>query len=453
MPEQDLGASLCPYCLSLVPARCEQDGAEVYQVKTCPEHGTFRDLIWRGPPDFASWRRPKLPAQLAYYGSQVEQGCPFDCGLCPEHRQRTCTAILEVAKGCDLHCPVCYADAPAQGGPEPDLSLIEKWYGAVLQAAAGCNIQLSGGEPTIREDLPEIVAMGRDVGFAFIQVNTNGLRLGRDPECVNALAEAGLSSIFLQFDAVSDEVYRRLRGGPMLEQKARAIEACGQHGIGVVLVPTIVPGINQDQVGPILDLAMAHTPTVRAVHFQPVSRFGRYPAGLSHNGRFTLPDLMRAIEEQTGGLFPVASFRPPGCENALCSFQGNFLIHQGGKVQALNQGHDSCCCPPPEPAEQGALRTIARVSSNWAAPNHVDKVGDPEPRPDQTCQPIPLDEFITLARQRTLSVSAMAFQDVWNLDLDRVRDCCIHVVAQDGRLVPFCLYNLTSAAGKALYRP
>jgi uncharacterized radical SAM superfamily Fe-S cluster-containing enzyme len=452
-PEQEQGQSLCPHCLRLIPAWREQEGPEVYQVKECPEHGKFRTLIWRGPPDIASWRRPKLPAKLAYYGSQVEQGCPFDCGLCPEHRQRTCTAILEVARGCDLHCPVCYADAPAKGGLEPDLALIENWYRAALRAAAGCNIQLSGGEPTIRNDLPEIVALGRKLGFSFIQVNTNGLRLGREESYLEALAEAGLSSIFLQFDAVSDSVYQRLRGRPMLEEKLHAVEACGRHGIGVVLVPTMVPGINLDQVGPILELAMAHSPAVRAVHFQPMSRFGRYPAGLSDKGRFTLPDLMRAIEKQTNGLFPVASFRPPGCENALCSFQGNFLIHRDGKVQPLSQGHDPCCCPPPEPAQEGALRTIARVSRNWAGPSQTMDSADTASRMPDPGQPIPLDEFIVLARQRTLSVSAMAFQDVWNLDMERVRDCCIHVVAPDGRLVPFCLYNLTSANGKSLYRP
>lgn len=453
MPEQKRDNSLCPECLTLVPAWREQEGAEVYQVKACPEHGTFRTLIWRGPPDFAAWRRPKLPAELAYYGSQLERGCPFDCGLCPEHRQRTCTAILEVTKGCDMHCSVCYADAPTPGDAEPDLALIEKWYRAVLQAAAGSNIQLSGGEPTIRDDLPEIVTMGRELGFSFVQVNTNGLRLGRDLEYVKALAESGLSSIFLQFDAVSDEVYRRLRGRAMMEPKMRAIEACGRYGIGVVLVPTIVPDVNQDQVGAILELAMAHTPVVRAVHFQPMACFGRYPAGLSEKSRFTLPDLMRAIEEQSGGLFPAASFRPPGCENALCSFQGNFLILRDGKVQPLSQDHDPCCCPPPESAEQGALRSIARVSRNWTAPSQPDKADDAEPRHARAGQPIPLDEFIMLARQRALSISAMAFQDVWNLDLERVRDCCIHVVAPNGRLVPFCLYNLTSVRGKSLYRP
>jgi len=168
-----------------------------------------------------------------------------------------------------------------------------------------------------------------------------------------------------------------------------------------------------------------------------------------------LPDIIRAIEEQTGGAFPAASFRPPGCENALCSFQGNFLLHQDGRVQALGQAHDPCCCPPPEPAEQGALRTIARVSRTWAAP--APALAPEKAVTDRGAgaagQPVSLDEFIVLARQRTLSVSAMAFQDVWNLELNRVRDCCIHVVAHDGRLIPFCLYNLTSASGKRLYRP
>jgi uncharacterized radical SAM superfamily Fe-S cluster-containing enzyme len=451
--EDERGQSLCPECLNMIPAWREQEGQEVYQVKTCPEHGVFRTLIWRGPPDFNSWRRPKVPAELAYHSTEVEQGCPFDCGLCPEHRQRTCTAILEVTQGCDLHCPVCYADTPAKARTEPDLAQIEKWYKSVLRAGTGCNIQLSGGEPTIRDDLPDIVTMGRRLGFDFIQVNTNGLRLSRDEAYLEALAKAGLASVFLQFDAMSDRAYENLRGRPMLQEKLRALEACGRHGIGVVLVPTIAPGVNQEQIGPILELATRQSPVVRAVHFQPMSRFGRYPASLAENGRFTLPDLMRAIEEQTDGLFPVASFRPPGCENARCSFQGNFLLHKDGRVQPLSQAHNPCCCPPPEPAEQGALRTIARVSRNWAAPGPLQDSSADANTASQPGQPIPLDDFVTLARQRTLSVSAMAFQDVWNLDIGRVRDCCIHEVAPDGRLIPFCLYNLTSSRGRSLYRP
>ena len=425
------------------------------QVKQCPQHGSFRTVIWRGPPDLATWRRPKIPAVLDYYAAEVERGCPFDCGLCPEHRQRTCTAILEVTQRCNLGCPVCYADSGGQK-PDPSLEQVEAWYRSVLTSSAGCNIQLSGGEPTLRDDLPELVALGREMGFAFVQVNTNGLRLGREPEYLEALARAGLASIFLQFDAVDDRAYEKLRGRALLAEKLRAIEACARQGIGVVLVPTILPGVNLDQVGPILELAMKHSPTVRGVHFQPMSRFGRYPTGLGDEDRLTLPELIQAIDRQSEGRFPAAGFRPPGCENSLCSFQGNFLLHPDGRVQALSQAHDPTCCPAPEPAEQGALRTIARVSRNWAAP-------DPAAPPAQTSgcgcgasdspAPISLDEFIAMARRRTLSVSAMAFQDVWNLDIDRVRDCCIHVVSPLGKLIPFCLYNLTSREGKRLYRP
>ncbi|MBU1156794.1 MAG: radical SAM protein [Proteobacteria bacterium] len=450
--EHGPGQSLCPVCLSLIPARYEQEGDEVFQVKQCPEHGSFRTVIWRGPPDMATWQRPKIPAKLDYYASEMERGCPFDCGLCPEHRQRTCTAILEVTQRCDLGCPVCYADSGDQG-PDPSHTQIEAWYRAVLRGGAGCNIQLSGGEPTLRDDLPELIALGRELGFGFVQVNTNGLRLGREPQYLEALVQAGLASIFLQFDAVDDRAYERLRGRALLEDKLRALEACARLGVGVVLVPTILPGVNLDQVGPILKLALEHSPTVRGVHFQPMSRFGRYPDGLGDEDRLTLPELIQAIDRQTEGRFPATSFRPPGCENSLCSFQGNFLLHPNGRVQALSQAHDPACCPKPEPAEQGALRTIARVSRNWAAPEPAappQACGCGAPQPEG---PLSLEQFIEMARQRTLSVSAMAFQDAWNLDIDRVRDCCIHVVSPQGKLVPFCLYNLTSSSGERLYRP
>jgi uncharacterized radical SAM superfamily Fe-S cluster-containing enzyme len=450
--ERDGGQSLCPQCLKLIPAWQEREGGDVYHVKGCPEHGLFRSLIWRGAPEFDQWRRPKIPARLDRTQHKVDRGCPFDCGLCPEHRQRTCTAILEVTQACDLGCPVCYAGSTAKSQPEPGLEQIAGWYRSVAQYASGCNIQLSGGEPTMRDDLPDIVAMGGEHGFEFIQVNTNGLRMGRDEPYVASLARAGLASIFLQFDGVDDRAYRHLRGRPLLAEKLAAVENCRRHGIGVVLVPTIARGVNLGQVGGILDLARELSPTVRAVHFQPMSRFGRFPSELAEEDRVTLPDLMRAIEEQTNGLFPVKSFRPPGCENSLCSFQGNFLLKPDGSVQALSLAHDGCCSPKPEPAEMGALRTISRVSRQWVAPRVDTAQGTGADRGERD-GPIALDDFIVLARQNTLAVSAMAFQDAWNLDLDRVRDCCIHVVSPQGDLVPFCLYNLTGADGRRLYRP
>ncbi|MEZ4527066.1 MAG: hypothetical protein R2941_14205 [Desulfobacterales bacterium] len=146
--------SLCPECLKRIPAYYAKDADAVFLIKTCEEHGQFQTIVWRGKPDFETWARPKIPtrAQVCYAG--VDRGCPFDCGLCPEHRQHTCTALLEITHRCNLNCPVCFASAGHTAPPDPDLEVISGWYERVMNASGVCNIQLSGGEPTLRDDLP-----------------------------------------------------------------------------------------------------------------------------------------------------------------------------------------------------------------------------------------------------------------------------------------------------------
>ena len=387
---------------------------------------------------------------------QVERGCPFDCGLCPDHRQRSCTIILEVTRRCNLNCPVCYADSGVNPGPDPSRAVIEGWYESAARAGDQSNIQLSGGEPTVRDDLADIVALGREYGFGFIQINTNGLRLAADDPYVRDLKKAGLDSIFLQFDGTGDHIYQKIRGRSLLDVKLAAIEACGRHDIGVGLVPTLIPGINTDDIGNLMETAVDLSPVVRAIHFQPVSYFGRIMEQPVDEKRFTLPQLMRAIEEQTGGVFQASHFQPPGCENALCSFHANYLVEGMDKVRLLGSPSGSCCSSEPEKAEVGALRTINRLARQWAAPERENR-----PEQDRTApkpcrggqQPTTLDDFLRQARVNTLSVSAMVFQDVWNVDIERLRDCCIHIMTENGELAPFCAFNLTAADGRPLYRP
>jgi uncharacterized radical SAM superfamily Fe-S cluster-containing enzyme len=308
----------------------------------------------------------------------------------------------------------------------------------------------------MRDDLPRIVAMGREAGFGFIQVNTNGLRLAEDPGFARDLQAAGLASVFLQFDGPGDAIYRRLRGRDLWAAKRAAVAACVENQIGVVLVPTLVPGVNDGHIGNILDFAVAHSPGVRSVHFQPVSYFGRLPQAPTDSGRITLPQLMRAIEEQSDGKFKAAHFSPPGCENALCSFSANFLVMPEQSVRPMSASWSGSCCPEPVAAEIGAAQTIGCVARQWSAPpacgcnTPENSLQEETPEADGA---LSLEAFLERAKTHMLAVSAMAFQDVWNLDLERVRDCCIHVMAPDTRLVPFCLYNLTSSSGQRLYRP
>ena len=456
MIEHDRTTSLCPVCLKRLPARRREEGEKVYLIKDCPDHGRYKALIWEGSPAFGTWKRPKIPTTppIAYH--PVDRGCPFDCGLCPDHRQRSCTILLEVTSRCNLSCSFCYADSGGQAAPDPDLETIKKWYGSAAEAGGNCHIQLSGGEPTLRNDLPEIVGLGREYGFSFIQINSNGLRLADDDHFVGELKAAGLDSVFLQFDGLDPKTYLRMRGRNLLEEKLAAVEACGRHGLGVVLVPTLVPGVNTGEIGALVKKAMELAPVVRAIHFQPVSYFGRFPKAPDDPARITLPALMRAIEEQTEGLLKADDFKPPGCENALCSFHANYLILEGGKVRLLGGG-TTCCSTGPEPAEEGALRTISRVARQWSAPKGEDSSALPM-APKEAGRAgsenlFSLDDFLIQARRNTFSVSAMAFQDVWNLDLERLRDCCIHVMTPQGELAPFCAYNLTAADGRGLYRP
>lgn len=438
--------SLCPVCLRLIPASRVPRGDDVFLEKTCPDHGAYSVAIWRGEPSYTGWARPKVPWRPVAPATEVKAGCPFDCGLCPDHRQQTCTALIEVTLRCDLGCAYCFADAPGSVSQDPEIGLIRTWYERLLTAGHSINVQLSGGEPTIRDDLAEIVALGRSLGFGFIQLNTNGHRLAMEPAYVESLRSAGLGSVFLQFDGTDDQVYQRLRGRRLFDVKLRAIENCRQQDLGVVLVPTLVPEVNTDSIGSIIQFALDNVDVVRGVHFQPVSYFGRFPRPPSTADRITIPEAIRAIERQTSGRLRAEHFKPPGCENAYCSFHGNFVLMRSGDVVALTKHTGSDCCCGPAKAEEGAARTREHVAKRWASPERSV--------PSAVGSGLSLgfwDELIEAAATRMLSISGMAFQDAWTIDLERLRDCCIHVVTRDGRLVPFCAYNLTSRDGRPLY--
>lgn len=441
--------SLCPECLKRVDAEIVSTGETVFLEKSCADHGSWQTPVWRGAPAYEEWQRPKLPARPEVCYAPVQDGCPFDCGLCAEHRQYPCSVLLEVTQRCTLGCPVCFAGIGESGGQEsdPDLATIGTWYDRVMAAAGPCNIQLSGGEPTQRDDLPEIIALGRSKGFSFIQLNSNGLRLAEESDYARSLAAAGLTTVFLQFDGVDDGVYATLRGRPLLETKKMALQRCGEAGLGVVLVPTLVPGVNTGEIGAVIRFALAHLPVVRGVHFQPISYFGRYRLHNPGLERFTLPEVMRAIEEQTDGLMQVSDFAPPGGENARCSFHGSFFLLPDGRLRRTTSVTSNCCAT--QDGHAGLLRTIDSVARQWSAPPVQADAPEAETGSDGVMD---LDAFLHRATNYSLSVSCMVFQDVWNLDMERLRDCCISIMSPAGQLVPFCAYNLTSARGASLYR-
>jgi len=412
--------SVCPVCLRSVAAELWDDDGRVYLRKSCPGHGEFSVIVWHGMADFAAWRggEPEMAAEEG-------RSCPNDCGICAGHAQGSCCVLLEVTRRCNLACSFCFADG---GAPEPTMEELKAAVDSILERGEVL-IQLSGGEPSLRDDLPELIRHIKSRGVRYVQLNSNGLRLAEDEEYVKSLAEAGLSFVFMQFDGVTEDIYEELRGKPLLEIKRRAIELCGRHGLGVTLVPTIVKGVNDHQIGDIIRFGAGLSPVVRGVHFQPVSYFGRYPGQPEDDGRYTLDELIHALGEQAG--IEEKNIMPSRCDHPGCGLHASFVVDGRGALvplshrRGINSGKTDAC------------RNREYIGSRWS------RCSAEEPG-DGNLDIMDMDQFVKRVKSHGFTVTAMAFQDAMNLDIERLRRCSLHVWSE-GRLKPFCAAYLTAA--------
>jgi len=451
--------SLCPICLRRIPAEIiSGNNDNVYMEKSCPTHGSFKVILWKGVKSWIQWDRLNNwePEHLEGEESitDVNEGCPFDCGLCPQHLRKACIVVVEVTNRCNLNCPVCFASANEKYSLDIDLDTIENMFKTILRYESHTTVptvQISGGEPTIRDDLPEIVALGKELGIDHIMVDTNGIKIANDKKYLQRLKESGVDVVYLQFDGVTDDVYRKLRGTDLLHLKVKAIKNCAKVGIGVVLVPTIVRGVNLHQAGNIIQFAKEWVPTVRGIHFQPISYFGRYPYQPDDDTRVTTPDVLNAIEKQTNGEIRSDNFVPVrlglGCE-AHCSFTNVSILTENDKLLPLTYF----------PSDEVIRKITGRKVEG---PKHARKIikeywkSIDEPSSNICTCKFYTGKFSEIAeclQHYYLSISGMPFQDVWNIDTARLRKCCVHIVTPDNRLIPFCAYNVTSIHGKSLYR-
>ena len=362
--------------------------------------------------------------------------------------------VMEVTSQCNLRCPICFADAGCRPGLEPDMNAVKGMFQTVFDTVGQCTIQLSGGEPTMRDDLPEIVAMGRTMGFDHILLNTNGIRLAQDAQYLRQLKDSGLSAIYLQFDGVTDDVYRYTRGTHLLDMKVRAMENCAQEKIGVVLVPVVVPRINVQQIGDIFRFAKSRIPVVKGVHFQPISYLGRYPRMPSDEDRITIPDVLNALCNQTDGELKKEHFIPRSVKGSHCSFSALFFLTEDDRFISLSNLSDPLVSQ--QSRQLGAEESSRRfMSTHWRF--HEEQF---DPQSGSCCgsinnDPKPPVEHRSVFSKRILThgmtISCMPFQDVWNIDLERLMGCCGHVVTLNRQIIPFCALYLTSANGERLY--
>lgn len=414
--------SVCPVCLKRIPAVHISKGSEIFLRKSCNDHGSFETIIWRGLSDFKKWNTVPFDADDA------EPNCPEDCGLCSDHLQKTCCVIYNVTSRCNLSCDFCVADTYSRN-TEPTLTEITLSFQNFIEKGKTL-VQLSGGEPTMRDDLPEIVRAAREAGAKYIQLNTNGIRLANDERYVQNLADAGLSFVFMQFDGTEDEINIKIRNRPLILTRKKAIENCASFNLGVTLVPTLVRSINTGNIGDILDFAIDHAPVVRGVHFQPATFSGAIPAIPANHDRFTLDELVHELQLQSKGMIGEEHLLPSCCDHPLCGFHGDFIVHEKKLVPLLKRKETSSCCCDPSAAEKNR----EFVGRRWLRPeNSTTTEGDL----------MDMDYFLQKVKTHGFTITAMAFQDAGNLDISRLRRCSLHVF-DTGKMIPFCSYFLTS---------
>jgi uncharacterized radical SAM superfamily Fe-S cluster-containing enzyme len=287
----DQTTSLCETCLALVPTKIAIKDNEVWYEKRCKTHGVQSTLI---SSDAAYWRLCKdyikpgdRPLNLQ---SHTEFGCPYDCGLCPDHEQHSCLALIEINEHCNLTCPVCFADSSPARGKHLPLSTIERMVDALVASEGEPDIvQISGGEPTLHPQFFEVLDLVRSRPIRHVMINTNGLRLAREPDFVARLAEQkrGLE-VYLQFDSLSRDALMALRGADLRRVRQEALENLERHGLSTSLVVTVKRGVNDDEIGEIVRHALEWR-CVRGITFQPVQDAGRNE-GFAKTQRITLSD-------------------------------------------------------------------------------------------------------------------------------------------------------------------
>ena len=429
--------SICPVCRNVIDAQVllREDGA--FMRKRCPEHGWFEGLIYgdaRAYVEQAKFNKPgQAPARIS---TESINGCPLDCGLCPEHRQHTCLALIEVNTACNLDCPVCFANAGA--GFNLTVPEVEAMLDRFVELEGHPEVvQFSGGEPTIHPDLLEMIAAAQQRDITHVMVNTNGLRIANDPEWFARFA-ALRPLIYLQFDGLTDDTYRTIRGEPLLETKLRALDRLAEADLHVILVAAIERDVNEHEAGPLIEFGLKH-PAVRGVMFQPVTHSGRHP---DHDPmrRMTVPDVLRAVE--TGGeTFRVSDFVPIPCCSPTCSSVTYAYLGDEGEVIPLTRvlEVDKYLDYITNRAMPGIDREILHaLESLWSA-GSVPGNAEGERFVCAACD-LDLPALVDLAR-RVFMVQVRDFLDPWTFDVKRAMKCCIGILQDDGRMIPFCTYN------------
>jgi hypothetical protein len=470
MRELGKTGSICPECLKIIPATIYEGDGKVWMRKRCKEHGEFKDLY------YGSYEFYKRAERYAYDGKGIETPnvtkenpvCPTDCGLCKLHMSHSALANIVLTNRCDLTCWYCFFYAGRVGYIyEPTIEHIDEMT-KILRAERPipCNaVQLTGGEPCLRDDLVEIIKLVKSHGIDHIQLNTNGIRLAWEPEFVRDVRQAGVNTLYLSFDGVSEKTNPKNHW-----EVPQTIENCRRAGLGVVLVPTVINSVNDCEVGDILKYGFENIDIIRGVNFQPVSLVGRMPKEERERYRITIPDVIQRIEEQTNGEIRMEDFFPVPTAIVISEFiesltkqpmydlsshfvcgAATYVFKENGKFVPLTrfidvEGFLEYLREKAQELKSGKSKLMVGMKLMLSIRKFIDREKKPK---DLDVDKILYHAFIKhdydaigKFHMEAMFIGMMHFMDLYNYDIERVKRCCIHYAMTDQRIIPFCAFNV-----------
>jgi len=439
----DTVISICSTCFRKVEGKILFEEGAVYMTKRCPEHGWERTLVADDVDYYKRCREVflKPPEQPNRYNTPIRFGCPYDCGLCPDHEQHSCLTLIEVNDHCNLKCPICYARSGPHRPEHRDLAHIERMLDSVVRNEREPDVvQISGGEPTLHPDFFAILDAAKRRPIRHLMVNTNGIRIAREREFAERLSGymPGFE-LYLQFDSFEREALMDLRGADLRSIRERALTHLNEFNVSTTLVVTVKKGVNDGELGRILDFAATQR-CVRGVTFQPIQAAGRLEGFDPAVNRLTLTEVRRRILEQTS-MFRPEDIIPVPCHPDCIAMA--YALKLGGEVVPLTGLID------PQVLIEGGRNTIV-YEQDAGIQEHIFRLFSTSHSPESSagtlkdllcCLPR-VEAPAALGYEAIFRVIIMQFLDAHSFDVRSVKKSCVHIVHPDGRLIPFDNYNL-----------
>jgi uncharacterized radical SAM superfamily Fe-S cluster-containing enzyme len=432
--------SLCEECLTVVPAKIIFQHDNVYYQKRCAEHGVQKTLISTDIEYFKRCKEYLKPGDMPHkFQTEIEQGCPHDCGLCPDHEQHSCLALFEIIDECNMHCPICFANsAPGKGNPR-SLDDIEKMLQTLLESEQEPDlVQVSGGEPTLHPQIMEILRRLKNSPIRHLMLNTNGIRIARDTEFVEQLATLMPGfEVYLQFDSLQAKALQNIRGQNMVNIRLKALEQLEKYNISTNLVCVVRKGVNDDEIGEIIKFAQQWK-CVRGITFQPVQEVGRNEGNKPQN-RMTLSEIRRRIIDADNP-FTDTDMIPLPCHPENISI--GYGIKMDGTITPVTG------LLPREELLKGVNNTITFEKSDGLKQAFL-KLFSLDACSEQTTENLqtmlcclPSIQSNGLSYDNVFRIVIMAFMDKYDFDIASVKRSCTHFVEPDGKIYPFDTWNL-----------